>query len=95
MTVDLVLAALNMALEQRKPVDVIHDSDQGSQYTRLAFGGRCQAMGARPSMSIVGDGYGNAMPESFFANLEFELINRRSFESKAEARMAIFTWIEG
>lgn len=95
MTVDLVLAALNMALEQRKPVDVIHHSDQGSQYTSLAFGGRCQAMGVRPSMGTVGDAYDNAMAESFFANLECELINRRSFKSKAQARMAIFTWIEG
>jgi putative transposase len=95
MTTDLVLAALNMALEQRKPTDVIHHSDQGSQYTSLAFGGRCQAMGVRPSMGTVGDAYDNAMAESFFANLECELINRRSFKSKAEARMAIFTWIEG
>jgi putative transposase len=95
MTTDLVLAALNMALEQRKPVDVIHHSDQGSQYTSLAFGGRCQAMKVRPSMGTVGDAYDNAMAESFFASLECELINRRSFKSKAEARLAIFTWIEG
>ncbi len=95
MTAELVLAALNMALEQRKPVDVIHHSDQGSQYTSLAFGGRCRAMGVRPSMGTVGDAYDNAMAESFFASLECELINRRVFKSKAEARLAIFTWIEG
>jgi putative transposase len=95
MTADLVLSALNMALTQRKPQDVIHHSDQGSQYTSLAFGERCKQMGVRPSMGTVGDAYDNAMAESFFASLEAELIERHSFESKAQARMAVFTWIEG
>ena len=46
-------------------------------------------------MGSVGDAYDNAMAESFFASLECELIDRRSWKSPAEARMAIFTWIEG
>ena len=95
MTADLVLAAFNMALEQRKPRRVIHHSDQGSQYTSLAFGERCRQMGVRASMGTVGDAYDNAMAESFFASLEGELIERNSFHSKAQARMAVFTWIEG
>lgn len=95
MTADLVLAALNMALEQRKPKGVIHHSDQGSQYTSLAFGERCRQMQVRPSMGTVGDAYDNAMAESFFASLEGELIERNTFQSKAQARMAVFTWIEG
>ena len=95
MTADLVLAALNMALEQRKPRGVIHHSDQGSQYTSLAFGERCRQMQVRPSMGTVGDAYDNAMAESFFASLEGELIERSTFQSKAQARMAVFTWIEG
>ncbi len=95
MTSDLVLAALNMALEQRKPKGVIHHSDQGSQYTSQAFGERCRQMSVRPSMGTVGDAYDNAMAESFFASLEGELIERNSFQSKAQARMAVFTWIEG
>ena len=95
MTGDLVLAALNMALEQRKPEDVIHHSDQGAQYTAIEFGKRCSAMGVRPSMGTVGDAYDNAMAESFFASLECELIDRNSFQSKAEARLALFTYIEG
>ena len=96
MTADLVLAALNMALEQRKPEGgVIHHSDQGSQYTSIAFGNRCAQMGVRPSMGTVGDAYDNAMAESFFASLECELIDRRSFKTKTEARLALFTWIEG
>jgi putative transposase len=43
----------------------------------------------------VGDAYDNAMAESFFATLEREVLNRRSFKSHAEARMAVFEWIEG
>lgn len=60
MTADLVIAALNMALHTRRPQSVIHHSDQGSQYTSVAFGKRCQEMGVRPSMGTVGDAYDNA-----------------------------------
>ncbi len=95
MTADLVILALNMALMTRKPQSVIHHSDQGSQYTSIAFGNRCKEMGVRPSMGSVGDAYDNAMAESFFASLECELIARRSWKTKTEARLAVFTWIEG
>ncbi len=79
----------------RRPRDVIHRSDQGSQYTSRAFGGRCREAGVRPSMGSVGDAYDNAMCESFFATLECELLDRRRFASQAQARMAVFTFIEG
>jgi putative transposase len=46
-------------------------------------------------MGSVGDAYDNAMAESFFATLEREVLNRRRFKSQAEARMAVFEWIEG
>jgi putative transposase len=92
---DLVLAALDMAIAQRRPRNVIHHSDQGSQYTALAFGGRCREAGVRPSMGSVGDAYDNAMCESFFATLECELLARRRFTSQAEAKMAVFSFIEG
>jgi putative transposase len=95
MTANLVLSALNMALHTRKPASVIHHSDQGSQYTSLAFGNRCREMGVRASMGTVGDAYDNAMAESFFATLECEPLDRRRWKSKAEARTALFTWIEG
>ena len=91
----LVLDAMNMAVTQRKPTDVIHHSDQGSQYTSVAFGLRCKEMGVRPSMGSVGDCYDNAMCESFFATLECELLDRRKFRTKAEARVACFEFIEG
>ena len=92
---DLVIKALDMALAQRTAHSVIHHSDQGSQYTSVAFGKRCSEMGVRPSMGTVGDAYDNAMAESFFATLECELLDRRVFKSKAEARTALFTYIEG
>jgi putative transposase len=91
---ELVLAALEMAVARRKPGDVIHHSDQGCQYTSIAFGNRCQALGVRPSMGTVGDAYDDAMAESFFATLECELLDRQRFQTQVEARMAVFEWIE-
>ncbi len=91
---EMILAALEMAARARKPESVIHHSDQGCQYTSLAFGSRCKELNVRPSMGTVGDAYDNAMAESFFALLESELLSRRKFTSKAEASMALFTYIE-
>jgi putative transposase len=90
----LVLQALNMALWQRNPDSVIHHSDQGTQYTSIAFGLRCKQAGVRPSMGSVGDAYDNAMCESFFATLECELLERKRFRNQAEAKMAVFDFIE-
>jgi putative transposase len=92
---DLVLQALEMALHQRRPTNVIHHSDQGTQYTSIAFGLRCKAAGVRPSMGSVGDCFDNAMCESFFATLECELLDRERFRTPAEATMKVFDFIEG
>lgn len=92
---ELVLDALNMAVWQRQPESVIHHSDQGCQYTSIGFGLRCREAGIRPSMGSVGDCYDNAMCESFFATLECELLADRRFRTQAEARMAVFDFIEG
>jgi putative transposase len=92
---ELMLEALDMALGQRRPEGVIHHSDQGTQYTSIAFGLRCQAAGVRPSMGSVGDAYDNAMAESFFATLECELLDRQRFATPAEAEPVVFEWIEG
>ena len=92
---ELVLEALNMATWQRRPKQVIHHSDQGTQYTSVAFGLRCKEVDVRPSMGSVGDAYDNAMCESFFATLECELLDRKRFKTQAEARMAVFEFIEG
>jgi putative transposase len=91
----LVLDALNMALVTRRPKEVIHHSDQGSQYTSIAFGQRCREAGVRPSMGSIGDAYDNAMCESFFATLECELLDRCRFKTQAEARSTVFAFIEG
>jgi putative transposase len=61
----------------------------------IAFGQRCGEAGVRPSMGAVGDAYDNAMCESFFATLECELLDRRRFKTQAEARIAVFDFIEG
>jgi len=92
---ELVLEALNMALTQRRPTAVIHHSDQGCQYTSIAFGQRCREMGVRPSMGSVGDAYDNALCESFFATLECELLDRSRLKTQVEARLAVFEFIEG
>ena len=84
-----------MAYGQRRPGQVVHHSDQGTQYTSIAFGMRCHEMGVRPSMGSVGDCFDNAMAESFFATLECELLDRRRFKSQAEAEIAVFDFIEG
>ena len=65
------------------------------QYTSIAFGLRCKEAGVRPSMGSVADCYDNAMCESFFATLECELLDRKALRTQAEARMAVFDFIEG
>src|ERR1019366_2859860 len=92
---ELVLEALQNAISQRRPQDVIHHSDRGCQYTSYAFGKRCREAGVMPSIGSVGDCYDNAMAESFWATLEREVLSRRRFKTQAEAKMAIFSWIEG
>jgi putative transposase len=95
MRAELVRDALDMAILRRRPVGVIHHSDQGSQYTSCLFGKRCEAAGIQMSMGSVGDCYDNALCESFFASLECELIDRSVYRSHAEAQSSIFEYIEG
>ena len=92
---ELVLDALNMAIYRRKPTNVIHHSDQGTQYTSIAFSLRCKEAGIRPSMGSVGDCYDNAMCESFNAILECELLVKHRFKNPREASLAVFDFIEG
>ena len=92
---EIVLDAMNMAVWQRRPERVIHHSDQGTQYTSIAFGLRCKEVGVQPSMGSVGDCYDNALCESFFASLECELLDQHRFRTQAQAKMAVFDYIEG
>ncbi|MEU8252306.1 IS3 family transposase [Nonomuraea sp. NPDC048916] len=96
MRTELVTDALAMALHQRRPeAGVIHHSDKGSQYTSIAFGRRCEQAGVRPSTGRTGTCFDNAITESFFASLECELIDRRTFRTRSEAERALFSYIEG
>ena len=80
---ELVLNALNMALVQRRPQEVIIIPIKCCQYTSTAFCQRCKAAGVRPSMGSVGDCFDHALCESSFAALECELINRYTIRSQA------------
>lgn len=91
----LVLAALEMGVRQRQPQGTVHHSDQGCQYTSVAFGQRLIEAGLKPSMGTVGDAYDNAMAESFFSTLECELLARSRFTSHHQARSEVFSFIEG
>jgi len=95
MRTQLVLDALDMAIEQRTPFDVIHHSDQGGQHTSVDFGKRCKQAGIQPSMGSAGDCYDNALCESFFATLECELLDRQIMRSRKQAKREVFHFIEG
>jgi transposase InsO family protein len=95
MEVDLVTSALRMAREARRPAPgLIFHSDRGSQYASDAYRAELTAHGMLASMSRKGDCYDNAVAESFFATLEFELIMRHDWHSRDEARRSIFRYIE-
>jgi putative transposase len=95
MRTSLVVAALDMAVSQRGCTGVVHHSDQGSQYTSVAFGECCYRNGIVPSMGSVGDCYDNAMAESFYATMECELLSQISFPTRQHAEHETFRWIEG
>lgn len=91
----LILDAIDMAIGRRRPdAGLVHHSDRGTQYTSFAFGRRAREAGISLSMGSVGDAYDNAMAESFFASLETELIDRSSWRTRADARLAVFDYIE-
>jgi len=92
---ELVVDALNMAIDRRRPGrGLIHHSDQGSQFTALVFGQRCRLAGINISMGSRGDCFDNAVCESFHASIKKELLHRHSWPTKAEARTAVFEYIE-
>jgi putative transposase len=91
----LVQSAWNMAVAQRRPVTpLLHHSDQGRQYTSAAYQQALASRGCQVSMSRVGNCYDNAAMESFFATLKAECATGR-FATRAQARSAIFAYIEG
>ena len=95
MDVALPLAALRMALADRRPAaGLICHSDRGSQYTATDYRAAVRAAGAVASMSRTGDGWDNAVAESFFATLEHELLVEHDWATRTQARHAISEFIE-
>jgi putative transposase len=91
----LVLNALTMAVDDRKPgPGLIHHSDRGSQYASDDYRNALAAHGMVASMSRRACCYDNAVAESFWHTLKNDLIHRRHFETREEARHAIFEYIE-
>ena len=91
----LVVDALEMAVARRRPnAGLVHHSDQGSQYTSLVFTRRCRAAGIEVSIGSRGDCFDNAALESFHATIKKDLIHRRAWPTKAQARTAVFEYIE-
>jgi putative transposase len=85
-----------MALHRRRPQPgLIHHSVQGCQYTALLFGKWCAKAGIEISMGSVAGCYDNAVCETFHASIKKERIYRRSWPTGAEARAAVFEYIEG
>jgi transposase InsO family protein len=96
MTSELVCRALQMALQQRRPAAaLVHHSDRGSQYASGDYRQLLEQHGLLASMSGTGNCYDNAVVESFFATLKTELIHRYQFHRRAQARTAIFAYLEG
>ena len=95
MRTELVVDALKMALERRRPdPGLIHHSDQGSQYVSLGFGQAARQAGIAISMGSRGDAYDNAVAESFFATLKKELVHHASWPTKRDLGNAVFEYIE-
>jgi putative transposase len=91
----LVLGALNMALGQcRVHPGLIHHTDQGRQYSSMAYVEMLKKHGMVQSMSRRGNCYDNAVAESFFSSLKNELVNHCSFKTRDQARTAVFEYIE-
>lgn len=92
---ELALAALRMAIERRGPVPgLLHHSDRGSQYTCAAYQRVLAGHGMEASMSKKGDCWDNAVAESFFSTVEFELVAGAQWRTRDEARRAVFRYIE-
>jgi putative transposase len=95
MPAELVVDALEMAVARRRPGrGLVHHSDQGGQYVALALGQRLRKHEIAHSMGSKGDCFDNAAIESYHATIEKELLHGRSFRTRAEARSAVFEWIE-
>lgn len=96
MTAELVISALKKAIQKGliRAGAIVH-SDRGSQYASIAFRELLERNGFHQSMSDKGNCYDNAQAESFFSRFKAELIENGVFEDKNQARLEIFSYIEG
>jgi putative transposase len=95
METTLPMAALEMALRQRRPTSgLLHHSDRGVQYASGSYRQMLSAFGLEASMSRKGNCYDNATIESFWGTLKNELVYRTTYPTRAEARRSLFHWIE-
>ena len=97
MTADLVIESLNMSLTRQGLAtanELTAHSDRGSQYASAAYVEKLEAHKITASMSRKGNCYDNAFVESFFRTLKVELIYRTKFKTRAEAKAAVFEFIE-
>jgi transposase InsO family protein len=94
MSVALPLRALQMARDERRPAPgLIHHSDRGSQYASADYRAALAIDGIIASMSRRGNCYDNAVAESFFSTLEFELLMKHDWQTRADAARGIFRYI--
>lgn len=91
----LVVNALDMVIRNRKPKPggIVH-ADHGARFTSWVFGEKIRSAGLLPSFGTVGDGYDNAMMESFWSSMQIELLNRRRWKTRVELPTAMFEYIE-
>ena len=95
MTSQLVADALMMAVWRRgKPHELLHHSDQGSQYTSEHFQKLLAEQGVTCSMSRAGEVWDNSAMESFFSSLKIERVHRKAYRTRAQARSDVFDYIE-
>ena len=95
MTTDLVERAFNAAFLSRKPAfGLLHHSDRGVQYTSGRYRELLHRHGVESSMSRTGNCYDNAVVESFWGKLKTEMVYHQHFTTKAQARAAVFEYIE-
>jgi transposase InsO family protein len=92
---DLALDALDMALRTRAPPEgLLHHSDRGCQYASADYQAALAERGITCSMSRKGNCWDNAVAESFFATLKTELVNEAIYDTRAQARLSIFEYME-
>ena len=95
MTAGLADDALKMAIARRRPPEgCVHHSDHGSQYVSLQLGRTMRGAGIVPSMGSISSPWDNAAMESLMGLIKAECVHARTFETREQAALEIFDYIE-